>query len=58
LDEALCYKNDDESLDFSIDLILSGQRLGKHVYAETNTHAAIELLLETGCFYVVRAEML
>jgi hypothetical protein len=29
---------------------VSGQRLGKHVSAATNTHAIIELLLETGYF--------
>jgi hypothetical protein len=37
---------------------VSGRRLGKHVPAATNRRATIELLLETGCFYVVRAEML
>jgi hypothetical protein len=37
---------------------VSKQWLGKHVPTETNTHATIEVLLETGCFYVVRAEML
>jgi hypothetical protein len=29
---------------------VSEQRLDEHVPAETNTHAAIDLLLETGCF--------
>jgi hypothetical protein len=28
----------------------SGQRLGQHVPRETNMHATIEFLLETGCF--------
>jgi hypothetical protein len=31
--------------------------LGKHIPAATNTHATTELLLETECFYVVRAQM-
>jgi hypothetical protein len=35
---------------------VSRQRLGKHVPAATNRRATIEVLLETGCFYVVRAE--
>jgi hypothetical protein len=30
-------------------MTVSGQRLGKHVPAATNTHATIDLLLETGC---------
>jgi hypothetical protein len=34
----------------SVKTTVSGQRLGKHVPAATNTHATIELLLETGCF--------
>jgi hypothetical protein len=42
----------------SVTATFSGQRLGKHVLAATNTHATIELLLETGCFYVVCVEML
>jgi hypothetical protein len=42
----------------SVTTTVSGQWLGKHVTAATNTRATIELLLETGCFYVVRAEML
>jgi hypothetical protein len=33
-------------------------KLGKHVPMAMNTQSAIELLLETGCFYVVLAEML
>jgi hypothetical protein len=37
---------------------VSGQRLGKHIPAATNRRATIETLLETGCFYVVRAEEL
>jgi hypothetical protein len=37
---------------------VSRQRLGKHVLSITNMHATVELLLETGCLYVVRAEML
>jgi hypothetical protein len=37
---------------------ISRQRLGKHVPAATNAHATIQVLLETGCFCVVRAEML
>jgi hypothetical protein len=44
--------------DDSVTATVSGQRLGKHVPAATNTHATVELLLETGCFYVVLAEML
>jgi hypothetical protein len=32
------------------------QLLCKHVPAATNRRATIEVLLETGCFYVVRAE--
>jgi hypothetical protein len=35
-----------------------GQRLGKHVPAAINRRATIEVLLETGCFYVVPAEKL
>jgi hypothetical protein len=35
---------------------VSRQRLGKHVPAATNRCETIEVLLETGCFYVVRAE--
>jgi hypothetical protein len=38
--------------------VVYGQRLGKHVPAATGRRAAIEVLLETGCFYVVRAEKL
>jgi hypothetical protein len=34
------------------------QRLGTHVTAGTNRRATIEVLLETGCYYVVRAEEL
>jgi hypothetical protein len=34
------------------------QRLSNHVPTAMNAHAAIELLLETGCSYVVCAEML
>jgi hypothetical protein len=30
---------------------VSRQRFGRHVPAETNTHATLEVLLETGCFY-------
>jgi hypothetical protein len=41
----------------SVTATVSGQRLGKHVTAATNTHATIELLLETGSLFVVRAEM-
>jgi hypothetical protein len=37
---------------------ISRQQLGKHVPVATNTHATIELLLETCRFYMVRAEML
>jgi hypothetical protein len=37
---------------------VSGQRLGKHVPATTNRRATMEVLLETECFYVVRAEEL
>jgi hypothetical protein len=37
---------------------VSRQRLGKHVPMAMNTHAMIEVLLETVCFCVVRAEML
>jgi hypothetical protein len=36
----------------------SGQQLVKHVPAAMNTYAIIELLLQTGCFYMVCAEML
>jgi hypothetical protein len=36
----------------------SRQRLVKHVPVATNRRATIEVLLETGCFYVVRAEEL
>jgi hypothetical protein len=32
--------------------------LSKHVPASTSRHATTELLLETGCFYMVRAELL
>jgi hypothetical protein len=32
--------------------------LGKHVSAATNTHATAEVLLETGCFFMIHAEML
>jgi hypothetical protein len=37
---------------------VSRQRLGNHVPAATNRHATNEVLLETACFYVVRAEEL
>jgi hypothetical protein len=33
-------------------------QLSKHIPLSTNTRATIELLLETGCFYMVHAEML
>jgi hypothetical protein len=36
----------------------SRERLGKHIHAATVTHTTIEVLLETGCFYIVRAEEL
>jgi hypothetical protein len=29
---------------------VSEQRLDEHIHAERNMHAAIDLLLETGCF--------
>jgi hypothetical protein len=35
---------------------VSEQRLCKHVLAATNRRTTIEVLLETGCFFVVRAE--
>jgi hypothetical protein len=35
---------------------ISGQRLGKHLPVSTNRHAITDVLLETGCFYVVHAE--
>jgi hypothetical protein len=35
---------------------VSTQRLGKHIPAATNRRATIDVLLETGYFYVVRAE--
>jgi hypothetical protein len=35
---------------------VSRQRIGKHVPAATNNHATIELLLENGVFYSVRAK--
>lgn len=38
--------------------LVSVQRLGKHYAAEMNAHTTGDLLLETGSFYVVRAEML
>jgi hypothetical protein len=37
---------------------VSGQRLGKYLPAAKNGRATIEVLLETGRFYVVRAEVL
>jgi hypothetical protein len=37
---------------------VSGQRLSKHVPAVTNRRTTIEVLLETGRFYVIRAEEL
>jgi hypothetical protein len=37
---------------------VSRQRLAKHVPAATNQRATIDILLETGCFYVVHAEEL
>jgi hypothetical protein len=37
---------------------VSKQRLGKHVPAETNMDTTIDLLLETGVFYVVRTDEL
>jgi hypothetical protein len=39
---------------------VSGQRISKHVPAATNRRATIrvEILLETGCFFVVRVEWL
>jgi hypothetical protein len=33
-------------------------RLDKHIPAATNKHATTELVLETECFYAVRAQML
>jgi hypothetical protein len=39
-------------------MTVSGQRLGNHIPAETNTHAAVDLLLETGSLYGVRTEIL
>jgi hypothetical protein len=38
--------------------MVSGQWLGKPIAAAKNTDATIELLLETGCFYVIHAEIL
>jgi hypothetical protein len=35
---------------------VSRQRLGKHVPTATNRRATMEVLLEYGCFYVVRAK--
>jgi hypothetical protein len=37
---------------------VSRQRLGKRVPEETNKHAPIDVLLETGSFWVVGAEIL
>jgi hypothetical protein len=37
---------------------VSRQRFCKHFPAATNRRTTIEVLLETGCFYVVRAEEL
>jgi hypothetical protein len=37
---------------------VSGQLLGKQVAAATNLRVTTEVPLETGCFYVVRAEEL
>jgi hypothetical protein len=37
---------------------VSGQRLSKHVPIVTNQRSTMEVLLETGCFCVVSAEML
>jgi hypothetical protein len=42
----------------SVTAIVSGQRLGKHVPAVTNTNATMKLMLEMGRSYVVRTEML
>jgi hypothetical protein len=39
-------------------MTISGQQFGKHIPVATNTHATTELLLETGVFYVARAEIL
>jgi hypothetical protein len=36
---------------------VSGQRLGKHVTTETNTHIAIDLLWKRGVLYAVRIDM-
>jgi hypothetical protein len=37
---------------------VSMQRLSKHVPAATNLRAAMQVLMDTGCFYMVRAEEL
>jgi hypothetical protein len=37
---------------------VSGQRLGEHVPAVPNQRTTMEVLLETGRFYVVRTEEL
>jgi hypothetical protein len=37
---------------------VSGQWLSKHVPPAMNRHTTVEALLQTGCFCVVRAEML
>jgi hypothetical protein len=50
----LCY--DREIGEHTTDV--SRQRLGKHILAATNRRATKEVLLETGCSYVVRAESL
>jgi hypothetical protein len=37
---------------------VSGQWLSKHIPAATNVNTTTKLLLETRCFYMVRAETL
>lgn len=34
------------------------QQLSKHVLAVINTHTTIELLMEMGCFYMVRNDVI
>jgi hypothetical protein len=41
-----------------ITTIVSEQRLGKHVLAETNTHVTIDLLWKRDALYVLRAEII
>jgi hypothetical protein len=48
--------NDRELGEYTRDI--SRQRLGKDVPTANNRRATIEILFETGCFYVVRAEEL